>query len=459
MLGPGAIKSYSLSTRLKLGLFIGAILIAVASLAYSHQLISKLRDREQIVVRLWASALERVEAASRRSDNPYRSELRELYDVLSARPELLGRTAAIDRYRAALRWAESMPPSPDLSFILDNVLQPIQFDIPAIIADEAGEPVLWHNVPVDSSLAGLSSADSVRAVERLKRIMDRMKAGYEPITMSLTDASGATVYVQQIFYGDSKLVRALRVFPYVQLIFVSLFVLVGYLGFSHVRRDEQSSLWVGMAREAAHQLGTPLSSLMGWIALLRDRDTPSEQKQMALDELEVDADRLKRVTNRFSDIGSMPRFTVESMGDVLRSSVAYIERRLPQRAAVVELDLRIDEGLRASINSELFEWVVENLLKNALDSLEGRGGRIVIEALRVDRRIRIDISDTGRGIDRRNWKDVFRPGYSTKTRGWGLGLSLSRRIVENYHGGELTLVRSRPGEGTTFRIELPVPND
>jgi hypothetical protein len=304
----------------------------------------------------------------------------------------------------------------------------------------------------------LSPGDSTAAVAELKDLMRRMSARYEPISMELTDAAGSTVYVQQIYYGESRLVRALRIFPFVQLLFGSLFIVVGYLGFSHVRKSEQSNLWVGMAKEAAHQLGTPISGLMGWIALLRSSETDADQRRLALDELEVDAERLTRVATRFSDIGSMPRLSQESVGEALKSSVAYIKRRLPTAGAATGLDLRIAGEPVASINLELFAWVIENLLKNALDAMEGRGGDIVVDAREVDDDIWIDVSDTGRGIDRRNWKEVFRPGYSTKKRGWGLGLSLAKRIVEDYHGGALTLVRSKPGEGTTFRITLPKSN-
>lgn len=448
-------QSYSLPTKIKLGLFLGAIVIAVASLAYSHQLTERLREREQLVVRLWASALERVAAASRRADNPYRLEFGQLQETLARNPELVSSVGSDERFRAALRWAEGMPPSPDLSFILDNVLQPIQFDIPAIIADGEGEPVLWHNVPVDSSLSGLSSADSAEAVATLKDMMRRMSARYQPISMELAGPDGNTVYTQQIFYGESRLVRALRLFPFAQLVLGSLFILVGYLGFSHVRRNEQSNLWVGMAKEAAHQLGTPISSLMGWIALLRTSGADEGQRTVALDELEVDAQRLTRVATRFSDIGSMPRLSVESVGDALRSSVDYIERRLPKEGERTTLDLTIEGQPVAAINLELFAWVIENLLKNALDAMEGGKGEIAIDARETDGEVWIDVSDTGRGIDRQNWKEVFRPGYSTKKRGWGLGLSLAKRIVEAYHGGTLTLLRSRPGEGTTFRVTLP----
>jgi signal transduction histidine kinase len=180
-----------------------------------------------------------------------------------------------------------------------------------------------------------------------------------------------------------------------------------------------------------------------------------DQKLQVVRELEVDAERLGRIANRFSDIGSMPKLSVRSVSSVVHQSVEYIERRLPREAGGVELVADVPEGLDAPLNPDLFEWVVENLLKNALDALEDRGGRIEVVGRSSNGTIQLDFTDDGKGIDRRQWKNVFRPGYSTKKRGWGLGLSLARRIVEDYHGGSLTLIRSKPGEGATFRIELP----
>jgi signal transduction histidine kinase len=260
---------------------------------------------------------------------------------------------------------------------------------------------------------------------------------------------------QQVHYGESQMVRELRWYPYIQFLFVGLFILVGYLGFSYVRRSEQSSLWVGMAKEAAHQLGTPISSLMGWTEILRSDAIGVDQRRDAVDEVEKDVERLKRVASRFSDIGSMPRLSVESLESVVGSTVDYMQRRLPRKGKDVQLVVDMEPGLKVPLNPELFEWVVENLLKNALDALEGGEGRIEVRARREGEQVHVDVEDTGKGIDRREWKFIFRPGFSTKTRGWGLGLSLAKRIVEDYHGGELILLQSRPGHGSTFRISIP----
>jgi signal transduction histidine kinase len=286
-----------------------------------------------------------------------------------------------------------------------------------------------------------------RQVQRRSREMD---AAHPTIPIQLP---GIT---QQVHYGESALIRELRYFPYVQLLFLALFIGVGYLGFSYVRRSEQSSLWVGMAKEAAHQLGTPISSLMGWTQYLRMPDLPPEKKDEALTEIENDIKRLQRVANRFSDIGSQPKLEEQPVTPLLEETASYVRRRLPSESQAITLRVDAEENLRAPVNAELFGWVVENLLKNALDAINEEEGEIVVRAHRTDDAVRVDVRDTGAGVERRQRRNVFRPGYSTKKRGWGLGLSLAKRIVEDYHGGSLTLAESVVGEGSTFRIEVPV---
>jgi hypothetical protein len=235
---------------------------------------------------------------------------------------------------------------------------------------------------------------------------------------------------------------------------VGLFIGVGYVGFSYVRRSEQSNLWVGMAREAAHQLGTPISSLMGWVEVLRMPNLSDEQRSEAVDEIENDIDRLQRVANRFSDIGSMPKLEQQRLAPIVEQTATYIRRRIPQRRDQITLTAEVPNDLEAPVNEELFAWVVENLLKNALDAIDG-AGRIALTAGTDATGVWIEVEDTGAGIERSQWKNVFRPGYSTKKRGWGLGLSLARRVIEDYHGGSLRLADSTVGEGSTFRIDLP----
>lgn len=359
----------------------------------------------------------------------------------------------------AVKWAQTMPPTGELNFILNEILEPNPFSIPAIITDSLRqEPLFWRNVDVPETLASLPRADSLQAMRRLHRLRERMDESYEPIPIridvsSVPGASGAQL-TQYVHYDESPLVTELRWFPYIQLVFVGLFIGVGYVGFSYVRRSEQSNLWVGMAREAAHQLGTPISSLMGWTELLRLPDLEEEQRMEAVDEIEKDVQRLNRVAHRFNDIGSMPKLEAHDVTVLVGQTADYVRRRAPQRGCVVTINVDLPDPMIARVNEELFAWVVENLLKNALDAIED-DGRIDISGWDDGEFINIEVQDTGCGIDRREWRNIFRPGFSTKKRGWGLGLSLARRVIEDYHGGTLRLIDSTVGEGSTFRLEVP----
>ena len=413
-------RAYRLTVNLKLGLVLFAIVIAVTSLFYTNRLADRLRTREQFIIELRARAQEEAAKA-------YGTEA----DAAAALTNFAGAIIAPDT---------------------NNFSRPFSFNIPSIIIDSVGvvSAWTWQNLPIPyPPPEPLSAQDSVWLVRRAQE----MAASYPPVPIVQEFPGGRLV--NYIVFDDSGLIRELRWFPYVQLLFVGLFILVGYLGFSYVRRSEQGSLWVGMAKEAAHQLGTPISSLMGWHQFLQDDALGPDDRHLALAEIENDIGRLQRVTARFSDIGSVPKLEPHPLAGPIEHTADYIRRRMPQ-AGQVALTTAVPADLYAPLNVELFEWVIENLLKNALDAMEGSEGRIEISARRENERAVIDVRDTGKGIDRRQWKNVFRPGYSTKKRGWGLGLSLAKRIVEDYHGGRLFIAESRIGGGTTFRIELPV---
>ena len=443
-------RAYRLSLNLKLGLVVFAVSIAVASLVYTNRVAEQLREREAFVVALQARAYEEQgRIAAQSLGNPHA-------EALAALGVFLNGAAVPDTTRAAFReavaWALTMPPPGELSFITEGVLRPNLFEIPAVQTDAAGTPLFWRNVPVDSLPYGsLPPAER----DRLRALVAEMDAQHAPVPLDVP-LPGTAPLRQQIHYGESALVRELRVFPYVQLLFVGLFVLVGYLGFSYVRRSEQSSLWAGMAKEAAHQLGTPISSLRGWAELLGTDALDAAGRADAVAEIERDIARLNRVTTRFSSIGSLPKLTAQPVAPIVEATTGYLRRRIP-RTKNVALTVDVPADLRAPLHADLFEWVVENLVKNALDAIEGPEGTIAVTGRREGSRVLLDVRDTGKGIDRRDARDVFRPGFTTKRRGWGLGLSLSRRIVEHYHGGRLRLAATRtgPGSGTTFRIELP----
>ena len=437
-------KAYRTSVKIKLGLIVAAVAIAVASLGYTNRLANRLMQQERDSIQLYARAIEYQ--AQSGPGNPVLPELAAL-DRALARGALSISADSARALRSAVAWAEAMPASEEIDFVFNEIIEPGRFSVPAIITDtlvtEVGPA---RNVPVDSSL----TADEQQALylERARE-MDEV---HDPIRVDYGDG-----FVQLVHYGESEIVNQLRWFPLVQLLFVAAFVGVGYLGFSYVRRSEQANLWVGMAKEAAHQLGTPLSSMIGWIELLRleGEDEPDGMASTVADELERDVGRLRRVADRFSKIGSVPELQPQPLAPVVRGVAEYVGRRVPKEGRQIGLSVDLPDGLEVALNAELFEWVVENLLKNALDAIEGDGS-ISVRGRREKANAVIDVRDTGKGIDRAAARHVFRPGFSTKRRGWGLGLSLAKRIVEDYHGGTLALAESRVGQGTTFRITLPL---
>jgi hypothetical protein len=239
-----------------------------------------------------------------------------------------------------------------------------------------------------------------------------------------------------------------------QILIASLFIILGYIGFSTIKKNEQSNIWVGMAKETAHQFGTPISSLMGWIEMLRLSYKDPDKVNDITEEINNDVEKLNRITYRFSKIGAVPEIKAKVVYDELKKVLDYFQRRLPQTAKSVELSLSGDKQACAELNSELFEWVIENLIKNALDAIDHKQGKINVLISATNRKVEITVADNGKGIDLKRRKDIFRPGYSTKRRGWGLGLSLSKRIIETYHQGKIFVKSSNPGEGTTFKIIL-----
>lgn len=318
------------------------------------------------------------------------------------------------------------------SFISETVMSSAA--VPVVYTDSTRTRIIEYS-NIDEEIAGDPSA-------MLAHIAQMEKAN-PPIVINLP-GSGR----HYIFYEESLVITRLRYFPYVQIAILALFLLVAYALFSIFRNAEQNQVWVGMAKETAHQLGTPLSSLMAWMELLKGQGVDPG----ALNEMRKDVDRLEVITERFSKIGSAPDLTAEKLYHTLRATVLYLRPRLPGRVKVEVLAPENTE-LQVPLNRALFSWVVENLVRNAIDAMEGEGS-ITLEVVPEGGAVHVDVTDTGKGIPASQHATVFRPGFTTKKRGWGLGLSLSKRIIERYHGGRIIVRRSAPGKGTTFRITL-----
>ncbi len=304
--------------------------------------------------------------------------------------------------------------------------------IPLILTDENGN-ILDHK--------NLDTARSKRNPDYFKNQVNEFNANHTPIEF---DYGYGRQYVS---YGESSLLRQLRYYPYAQLAIIFLFLLIVMIALSNAHRSIQNQVWVGLSKETAHQLGTPLSSIEAWLELLRDNEANHE----AVTEMQKDLDRLKLVADRFGKVGSIPKMEEENLIIRLQNMVNYMQKRAPNK---VNISLKNNESdIPIAISGPLFDWVIENLMRNALDAMEGKG-EIEVKVTNQPQQVILDICDTGRGIAKHQIKKIFNPGFTTKKRGWGLGLSLSKRIIEKYHHGSIMVKNSEPGVGTTFRIIL-----
>jgi signal transduction histidine kinase len=340
---------------------------------------------------------------------------------------------------------------------------------PVILTDVTGRPLAWSDqvkVPTKpiEQLAGADLEHPDPDLARVIALRDRMDRNADPIPMLQPGTSDTLVYFH---YGRSWLAAELRWIPWIAIGVAVLFGVLGLLMIRSFKRSEESFIWAGMAKESAHQMGTPLSSLAGWLAVLRDEapaggDTVALRRAVfdeVLNEIEQDTGRLNRVAARFSQIGSQPRLEPVAVPPIVAATVDYFRRRFPRG---VELAQEVPDTLPpVRLNRELFGWVLENLIKNALNAVDQETGRVAVRAEAVPGRnaVAITVTDNGKGVVPGMEKTIFRPGVSTRRRGWGLGLPLSRRIVEQYHGGRLDLVGSVPGQATTFRVLLPAAPD
>ncbi len=376
--------------QVKILLVVMAIIIAVVSLLVSHFLVDDLSAEERKKMEVWAQALHSLNEADE---------------------------------------------STDLSLVL-SVMEG-NSTIPVIVLDKDGHVADYRNIKIKAA----DAADTIAFVERMGQ---RMKAADRYIKIQIGDS----VDYQLVCYDDSVMLKRLAAWPYVQLGIVLIFVVVAIFALLSSKRAEQNKVWVGLSKETAHQLGTPISSLMAWTEMLKE-NYPNDE---LLPEMDKDVKRLERIAERFSKIGSVPEPVDTSMKEVLQHVIEYMSHRTSQKVQIVSKMPQDDVVIK--INASLFEWVIENLCKNAVDAMEGEG-TIEILLWQTDNRVVIEVSDTGKGIRKKDIKNVFTPGFTTKKRGWGLGLSLAKRIVEEYHHGHIFVKWSELGKGTTFRIEMP----
>jgi signal transduction histidine kinase len=402
-------KSYG-SANIKIALLITGILIIIATLVYTQILVTEILQREREVANLYAKSIEFI--------------------------------------------ANDENQSGEYNFVFNTIINSNTINFPIIVTDaKSNDPTFVKNLEIDSTLP------KDKQKQLMLEELEHMDKENTPIKVTYQN----NIVLSYVHYGQSDLVTKLKTLPIIQFFVAGIFIFLGYFGFNYIKRTEQSNLWAGLSKETAHQLGTPLSSLMGWNELIKTNINKPEKVLNLTGEMTNDLDRLNKIAGRFSKIGSRPDLKEENIYRVIEKVVKYFEIRIPRLSAEnfednskrkVDLIITGSKDSTALINCELFEWVIENLTKNALDAIESSTGNITFDIHEKGTHIFIDVTDTGKGIDLRFKKDIFRPGYSTKQRGWGLGLSLSKRIVENYHKGKLFIKESEPGKGTTFRIRL-----
>jgi hypothetical protein len=404
-------------------------LLAVASFFYNRILVEELLEHERASVELWAKALEFTNDPVH---DEITSNLLQSIDVLQSIEEVP------DSVIQMIEEVEAI--NPTLQFVSDNLLIDTRYSIPTIVIDDEG------NISASRFIDGEVSPDMV----------DEFAEANEPITISRTE--GESELRNYIYFGESQTVQYLRYFPFIQFGLLAVLIGIGYLTYRSINRSEKSNLWVGMTKEAAHQLGTPLSSLYGWIQLLKETNKEDDETLSIVYEIENDVGRIKGVTERFNKIGSEPELKSIRIDPIIDQVIDYMVRRLPQLGKKVDVRKSIKTNAKIRLNPELFQWAIENLIKNAMDAIKVREGEsfISVSVFENGDSLIIDVEDSGSGIDRKYVNEIFKPGYSTKKRGWGLGLSLTRRIIEDYHDGKIFVLQSEKNKGTTIRITLPL---
>ena len=395
---------YMLSGTLKGVFFVLIIFTVIGIVLYAQKLVGDLREESRDIVEFYAETIQRIG------------------------------TSDIDS--EALGWA------------FTNITERIDF--PIILTDSQGNPTGWRGLNIETG------DRSPEAIAEIKKLMAQMGRQRPPVTVVMPDdESSEERILQYLYYGESKNITQLSLLPYISISLMGLLVLIAFVGFNSIKTSEQRFIWVGMAKETAHQLGTPVSSLLGWVEMIKSCDAEKIDLPTIAQDMRTDVGRLEKVAARFSQIGSQSDLKVQELNPIFRDIAKYFYRRLPQAGKEVKIIRNFGDVPPIAVNRDLFEWALENLIKNSIDAVKQKKGVIELSTGMIDdKRIYIDIRDNGVGIAAKRKHDIFKPGYSTKKRGWGLGLNLAKRIIEEYHHGRLYVKESRPGEGTTMRIEL-----
>jgi nitrogen-specific signal transduction histidine kinase len=374
-----------------------AIIIAMGSVWVTHSLIDELKEEERKKIEIWAESVALISEQALYEDTT---------GIFNNYDELLSK------------------------LIQGNTT------IPVILTDDSDHVITQNNIRFPKEEEDPSF---------IEKKVKSFKKNHHPIPILIDENT-----VQYVYYDDSTVLKQLQWFPFVQLSVVFIFIVISFLALNSAQKAEQNKVWVGLSKETAHQLGTPISSLMAWVEYLKTKDMDTR----LLDEMDKDVQRLKTIAERFSKIGSNPEPTPLNLKESIRNAVGYMETRISSK---VSISVQVEENPMVVLNEALFGWVIENLIKNAVDAMDGQG-KIKIRAFRKGNKMLMDVSDTGKGIAKSKFKTVFQPGFTTKKRGWGLGLSLVKRIIESYQKGKIYVYKSEVGNGTTFRIEFPKTN-
>ena len=385
-------NNYRANANIKLGLFIFGLLLILGLIVYSNFLVNQLRSDNREIVKMYS--------------------------------EIIAKTVNEDS-------------DTNLNFVFDEIIKKIQF--PIIYSDIENNPIYYKNIDVES-------------LDELTKPIESMDLQNKPIPISFSDAAlEEDILLGYLHYGDSNLIQRIRWLPFIQISVVGLFIFVGFIGFNSIKNNEKRNIWVGMARETAHQLGTPVSALMGWLDRIKNH--PNETDAV-LDEMQSDLNRLEQISDRFSKMSSNSDLEKISLKTLIEQQTVYLQKRLPSLGKDIELLVSTSDNINILGNRTLLGWAIENVIRNGIDSIKKENGKVELSLIDAEKFALIHIKDNGVGILKKDWKNIFRPGFSTKKIGWGLGLSLVKRIIHDIHAGQIKILSSNPNEGTVFEIRL-----